>query len=171
VATALLSNQQHYVVLSPATHCDFLFQAIRAILANAEALPTKDEVSKIRSDEDANDEVPIVVHGEKHDKVGDGKLTHVKERTDGLLKEVWAEFLSLSRSGGVRFSRGSGVLAWAIMIGRGGRGWRRSERTGVLSDDVTVVLFAGAAKELEKDYEKDDADAAAGKHTLGRDVP
>jgi hypothetical protein len=42
---------------------------------------------------------------------------------------------------------------------------------GVLSDDEAIVFLAGAAQELEQDYEEDDADHGAGEHAFGADVP
>lgn len=42
-----------------------------------ERIPTKDEMTQVGPDKDANDKVAIVVHGEQHDKVGDGELKHV----------------------------------------------------------------------------------------------
>ena len=39
--------------------------------------PREDEASQKRTNEDANDKVTIVVHGQQHDKVGNTKLDHV----------------------------------------------------------------------------------------------
>lgn len=41
----------------------------------------------------------------------------------------------------------------------------------VLLDEQSVVLLDGAAEELEEDGEADDADAGAGEHALGGDLP
>ena len=41
----------------------------------------------------------------------------------------------------------------------------------MLGDDVSVIFLAGAAEKLEEDDEEDDANARAGKHAFGGDVP
>ena len=40
-----------------------------------------------------------------------------------------------------------------------------------LAQDVAVIFFGAAAKEFERYDEQDDADAGAGKHAAGCDVP
>lgn len=54
-----------------------LLHTVLATLAYIKALPAEDEVSKISTDEDTDDDVPVVVHGEQHDEVSYGKLKHV----------------------------------------------------------------------------------------------
>lgn len=41
----------------------------------------------------------------------------------------------------------------------------------VLLNDVAVVLFAGAAKEFEKNHKENDANARACEHALRGDTP
>lgn len=63
----------------------------RRSLPHAQSLPSKDEGAKVSTDEDADDEITVVVHGQQHDKVRDSKLNHVYQCTDGLLEHAWAE--------------------------------------------------------------------------------
>lgn len=58
-------------------------------------VPTEDERSNESTNKDADDEVPVEVHGEQHDDVGDGELSHVQECADELLEEVGREGLRL----------------------------------------------------------------------------
>lgn len=53
---------------------DILLHAILTASTHAEALPPEDEVSKVCADENADDDVSVVIHGEQHDEVGDGEL-------------------------------------------------------------------------------------------------
>lgn len=48
-------------------------------------MPAKDESTNESPDEDADDHVPIVVHSQQHDEVGDRELRHVEKRSDELL--------------------------------------------------------------------------------------
>jgi hypothetical protein len=66
--------------ISPSTTANsgILLHAIPATLSNTEALVSEDEVANIRSDEDANDNVPVVIHSQQHDKVRDCKLQHMQ---------------------------------------------------------------------------------------------
>jgi len=46
-------------------------------------IPTEHKVPDVSSDEDADDDIPVEVHGEKHDEVGHGELTGgIKARID-----------------------------------------------------------------------------------------
>jgi len=58
-------------------NCSILLHAILAPAAHVEALPPKDEVSKIRTDEDADDKVPVVIHRQQHYKISHSKCAHV----------------------------------------------------------------------------------------------
>lgn len=87
-----LSVLEHCVHALPACaptkshHCGYLATTDRGVLLHAilttlphvEALPPTDEVPKVRADEDANDDVSVVVHGQQHDEVGNRKLQHVE---------------------------------------------------------------------------------------------
>lgn len=70
-----------------------LLHPIGATSSNAEALPPKDEVANVCADEDTDDEISIVVHGEQHDEVRNSKLQHMQKRTDSLLQNCRAETL------------------------------------------------------------------------------
>lgn len=86
-------------------------------------MPTEDECSHKGTDENADDEIPVVVHCQKHDDVSDSELCHVEESPDQLLEdsgsegllalEQWCRCLGgrrLVRTAGA-FSRG-GIVAW-----------------------------------------------------------
>ena len=64
-------------LILPAAHGGIFLHAILTASADTEALPSKDKVSNVRPDEDANDKVSVVVHGQQHDKVRHGKGTRV----------------------------------------------------------------------------------------------
>lgn len=63
-------------------HCDGLatadrnifLHAILSAFAHVEALPPEDEVSEICADEDADDDVSVVIHCEQHNEVCNRKL-------------------------------------------------------------------------------------------------
>lgn len=150
----------------------------RGSLPDAQSLPLKDEGAKIGTDEDADDEVTVVVHGQQHDKARDSKLNHVYQRTDGLLEHAWAEgrhgdagrASQLAAVDGLEARLGG--IGWGSGLGCGGGGRGRFlELGGVLLDDEAVVLLGQAAEELEGHDEEDDADAGAGEHALGLDLP
>jgi hypothetical protein len=137
----------------------------------------EDKGAKVGTDEDADDEVTVVVHGQQHDKVRNGKLNHVYQRTDCLLEHAWAE----GRHGGAdRASQLAAVdglealggIGWGSRLGCGGGGSRRFlELVGVLLDDEAVILLGQAAEEFQGHDEEDDTNARAGKHALGLDLP
>lgn len=60
-------------------------------------MPAEDKCSDEGPKEDADDEVPVEVHGQQHNNVGDGKLSHVQERANELLEEVGREGLRLEK--------------------------------------------------------------------------
>lgn len=60
-------------------------------------MPAEDECSNERTEEDADDKIPVEVHGQQHNDVGDGKLSHVQERANELLEEVGREGLRLEK--------------------------------------------------------------------------
>jgi len=93
----------------------------------------------------------------------------MQECTDSLLKDVRAEFRC--RNGCTCGGGGSRGRLTVVMVGRGRRGWAGDERASVLGDDIAIVFFTSAAKELEEDDEEDDANARAGEHAFGGDVP
>lgn len=136
-----------------------------------EAFPAKNEVSDVRADEDGDDKVPIVVHGEQHDKVRNSELAHVQQRADSLLEHARAEgtcrnWIAIRGAG-----CGCRHLAVTVYGGRGRRLGGGCEGAGVLRNDVAVVFFAGATEEFEEDYQEDYTDAGACEHAFGCDVP
>jgi hypothetical protein len=60
-------------------------------------VPAEDESSDEGTKEDADDEVPVVVHGKQHDDVSDGELSHVQKSSDELLEDVGREALGLEK--------------------------------------------------------------------------
>lgn len=156
--------------------------------------PGEDEAAQKRADEDTDDKVAIVVHGQQHDKVGYTELDHVQQRAQGVLQQgrtategtqasVGACSLgatdvgSSSGSGG---GGGGGVVVVVVVVvrlfellgGRGvdfvledGPGQEMDEERG-LAGGVFVELMAQTAEELEGHDEQDDADAGAGEHAL-----
>jgi hypothetical protein len=74
-----------------ATDSGILLHPVLSTLANTETLVSEDEVPNIRTNEDTNDNVSIVVHGQQHDKVRDRELQHVQQGADCLLQYTWAE--------------------------------------------------------------------------------
>lgn len=133
-------------------------------------MPAEDEGPKEGAEEDANDEVAIVIHRKQHDDVRNGELRHVQKGADELLEDVGSEGLRLEqrrrRLGGrslVRIVRGS------IETRSGCRG-----RRGVLyvgADDVRIELARGAAQSFKTHDEQEHADAGSCEHAFARDVP
>lgn len=56
-----------------------------------EDVPAEDEAPDIRPEEDADDDVPVKVHGEEHDEVGDRELRRMDESSECLLRYGQAE--------------------------------------------------------------------------------
>jgi hypothetical protein len=170
-----IPNRSCDAILS-ATNCSILLHTILPSVAYAEALPPEYEVTQVCANEDADDEVSVVVHGQQHDKVRDSECTHVQCRPDRLLYNAWSELARCHRHGAAsnwRLLRGR-ILSHAVVIRRGGSegtGRRGNECLGVLLNDEAVVLLGRAAQELEEDDEEDDADAGTGKHGFGAYVP
>lgn len=102
-------------------------------------MPAEDESSDESSKEDADYDVPIVVHREEHDDVSDRKLGHVQECSDELLKNAWCEALRLKercgRLGRWRFARIVGHILEARSSCR-----RRRRVLQVHAHDVGVIL-------------------------------
>lgn len=74
----------------PFVHC--LAEAGKADSPSAlEDVPAKDEAPDIRPEEDADDDVPVKVHGEEHDEVGHRELRRMDESSEGLLRDGQAE--------------------------------------------------------------------------------
>lgn len=154
------SSALRAITLTLILHCDYLATADRDVpphailsaLAHVEALPPEDEVSKVCTDEDTDDDISVVVHGEQHDKVCNRELQHVEQSTNGLLEDTGTELL---HSGSCSRRRSLTIVRRRrrCYCGR----WSMGDQ--VLVHDVAVVLFAGAAKEFECDHEEDDADA------------
>lgn len=80
-------------VFSPlaTTNRSIFLHAILPRLPNSKALVPEDEVPDIRPNEDTDYDVPIVVHGQQHDKVRHRKLQHVQQRADRLLQYTRAK--------------------------------------------------------------------------------
>lgn len=100
-----LNYQQHFQVghcgcTSTTADSHVLLQAILATLAHIEALPAKDEVTKICADEYTNNYVSIVIHGEEHNEVSDRELEHMEQSTDSLLEDAGSELRGDGRSTG-----------------------------------------------------------------------
>lgn len=129
-------------------------------------LPREDERPEIRSDEDAYNDIAVVVHSKQHNKVRNRELQHVQQSADSLLDHVGPEFLfkTSARYDAIRFRR-------AVLRGTARNRCRRRSFTNMLADEVSIILFTRAAKEFQDHDEDDDSDARAGEHAVGSDVP
>jgi hypothetical protein len=83
-----------------------LLHPILPTLSNSEALIPEDEVPDIRPNKYTNNDIPVVVHCQQHDKVRHGKLQHMQQRTNRLLQHRRPE----SGGGDWCGNRGGGVL-------------------------------------------------------------
>ena len=84
-------------------------------------IPTEHKVPDVSSDEDADDDIPVEVHGEKHDEVGDGELTGVDQGSDRLLDQSKA---------------GSGMTRGRVYDR--GENWDRRGRYGSRSSSLVI---------------------------------
>lgn len=84
-------NRPYHVFLS-ATDRSILLHTVITATAEVEAFPPKDEVAQICTNENANDEVSVIVHSQQHNEVGHGKCAHVQCRSDRLLHNARSEF-------------------------------------------------------------------------------
>lgn len=126
------------------------------------------ERPEVRADEDANDNVAIVVHCKQHDEIGNGKLDHVQQRPGSLFQYTRPEPLGL-RCALTRWS-GTRRRGWLIAVVPRCAGFESGSR-GVLLDEISIILLDGAAHELQRHGQQEDADARAGKHAGGGVVP
>ena len=139
-------------------------------IPSSKSFPLEDEGAYVGADEDTDDDVPIVVHGQEHNEVRHCELHHVEECPDCLFEDGRAETLG-----------GKSTLQGDCRIGRRGSFWRTSlaiidaGRGGwsgnVLADEVAVVLLNRAAHKLERHDQQDDADARSREHARRPDVP
>ena len=132
--------------------------------------PLEDESAYIGADEDTDDYIPIVVHGQEHDEVRHCELHHVEKCPDCLFEDGRAE--TLGRNGTLQGScrvggRSSLWRASLTIIDADRGGWPG----GVLADKVAVVLLDRTAHELERHGQQDDADARPREHARTPDVP
>lgn len=147
IRTGTTSSAAHRRLFNPTWLLPTLFQ--QSIRIDLDDEPVADELAQPCTDEDTDDDVAVVVHGEQHDDVGGTESTGVDKSTDELLERGGTE------------GQGSAVGA----MGRGGC------TTVELSIQGRIVLLAQAAEEFDGHDEEDDADAGASEHALGPDVP
>jgi hypothetical protein len=157
------------------------------LLQQIQRLPGEDKRTKERADEDTDDDVPVEVHGQQHDKVRHGELEHVQQGAHQLLDQRGADGHLVVECGtgrlGCAFGGcadgvggvlgvcvGAGFGCWGQALGRGCCGGVLVSQAGA-ADDKGVVFAADAAEELKADDEADDADAGAGEHAAGGVVP
>lgn len=156
---------QSYTILTAA---DGGFLGSTRLLASAQGLPVEHKGSQVRAEEDADNDVSVVVHGEQHDKVSHSELHHVQKRADRLLTDVGAEGRDANGAGGSAVGGLAAIRASSIVANRR----RRTLELGdVLADDVAVEFLDGAAESFEGHDKEEDADAGSGEHALGSDVP
>lgn len=124
--------------------------------------------SQVRAEEDADNDVSVVVHGEQHDKVSHSELHHVQKRADRLLADVGAEGRDANGAGGRAVGGLAAIRTSSIVANRR----RRTFELGhVLADDVAVEFLDGAAEGFEGHDKEEDTNARSGEHALGGDVP
>lgn len=163
------------MIPSTTAHSHFLLHAISSAQPPSQTLPPEDEVPDVSPNEDTNDDIPIVVHSQQHDKVRHSKLQHMQQRPDRLLQDSRTEPLHSDRCTACSARIGSRAIVLGAVAGRSrarepGSGCG-GDGLGMLADEEAVVFFGGAAQELERDDEEDDADAGASEHALAGDVP
>ena len=126
----------------------------------------KDKSAQVGPNEDTDNKVPVVVHSQQHDKVSHSKLHHVKKSSNSLLPDIGSE--RRHRAG----TADNGSVTLLAIVGAGSRvGRGLGELGGVLTKEVTIPLFDGAAECFEGHDEEDYADAGTGKHALGCYAP
>lgn len=157
-------------------------KSIYSRFPGAYRFPREEKRPQERSDEDADDDVPVVVHGQQHDEIRNRELGHMERGPDKLLEQRRPHRAVIDTSSG-----GGGDIGVRTLVRGRGRGavtfWdgsscscRRRQRghlpphTGT-ADDVGVVFAAHAAQEFKNHDEADDTDAGAAEHAVGGDVP
>jgi hypothetical protein len=108
---ALISPMPSQQLLMDDSSCEYLRQR--------HTVPAKDEGSHESTKEDADDDVPVVVHREQHDDVGDRELSHVQERSHELLEQIGCEGLRLEEWRGRLGRRGFAWVVRSILEARG----------------------------------------------------
>lgn len=101
VASMLLMRNKQY--LSAASLNRSYGEKIKANLRSfptCNRLPREDKRSQERSDEDADDDVPVVVHGKQHDKIRNRELSHMEHGPDKLLEQVRPDRTVIDTSSG-----------------------------------------------------------------------
>lgn len=71
--------------------CFVLSTCGRRSNGDLDAIPITQKLPEQSADENADDDVPIEVHGQKHDEVCHGKGRHMDDRANELLKWRWSE--------------------------------------------------------------------------------
>jgi len=154
---------------------------IIASISNIETLPTEDEVPNIYADEDADDKVSVIVHGQQHHTEREGKLACVQQCPNRLLHNSWPEHGRWSRATYSSRRCRTWSLVRTVSVGRRSRSrnhhWRR-RRQGrsslhplLLGYNISIILLARATQKLEQDGQENDADAGAAEHGSGVDMP
>lgn len=127
----------------------------------ANRFPVENEAAQKGPDQNTNDKISVVVHGQQHHEIADAKLQDIQNRPHNLLPRAGAKSRYFGSDGlylvgeiGVDL-----VVLLVVVVG------------AVLSDQKAVVLFGGAAEHFEGDDQQHNADAGAGKDAAGGDLP
>lgn len=141
-----------------------------AAASRVDPFPLECEEPDKRTEYDANDDVPVVVHGQQHDPVRQSKVERMQQSAYGLLPNRRSERRHRGEPRGAALLRDQRPVRGLRGAVRAGRGERRS-RLRVPLDQVPVVHLGGAAQELEEDDEQDDADAQPREPAARFDLP
>jgi len=109
-------------------------KSIQSNLPQTNNLPIKHKTPQERSNNDANNDIPIIVHSQQHNQIRYCELHHMEQCSDCLLEDIWPELSCWICCDGCskgRFSRSSVTLRFRRM-GDGFLG---------LLDDAAIVFF------------------------------
>ena len=99
-------------------------------------IPRENEGSDQSAEQDADDNVPVVVHSQQHDEVRDAKLQHMQYRTNGLLQQRQSDW------GWTFYAGQEASCTSGFELAAARRAFRRVRRCGVLVV-VRAIDFVG----------------------------
>lgn len=111
-------------------------------------LPTKCKSPQPRPNNNANNNIPIIIHGQQHHKIRHSKLHHVERRSNHLLKNIRSEWnLNVLAPSLTRRSAIIGTI-WGGFARGDGRCSLEGLCPLVLPDYIAVIFFCWAAEEF-----------------------
>lgn len=150
-----------------------------------DGVPTKGKEAQEGSQENADNEVAIVVHCKQHDEIGQSECNHMQQCTKGLLDKGEVDSVGRAHSHVCPMTHercGASSDIGGVFVGLDGLGGiisraslfttlgGMSMSSGLL-DEVSLIDTTESTKHLQSDNKTDDTDTRSCKHGPGSDSP